>query len=168
MSPLAADVRAPSGVSLPVWAPEYLVDGQTNLGLPISRQPSRTNCFRSDSSDTPDTPKWVQIDLGREVEVDEVRLIPAHPFDAPNRYGHGFPVLFRLLASRDGDWSHATVVADHTERRFPNPGTTRSCCPWIVNRSVTSVWKPKHFGIRRRAGLRWHWPRCRYTLVVRT
>ena len=36
-------------------------------------------------------PKWVQVDLGRAVALDEIRLIPARPTDFPDTPGFGFP-----------------------------------------------------------------------------
>lgn len=109
-------------VSLPAWHWDNLVDGQSNLGLPIAGEPSDCNGFRSDSAEGPQAPKWVSVDLGRTVDLEEIRLIPALPLDAPNRYGHGFPVRFRVLVSETPERASARVLAAHTDADFPNPG----------------------------------------------
>ena len=38
----------------------------------------------------PDVTKWVQVDLGREVPLDEVRLFPARPTDFADAPGSGW------------------------------------------------------------------------------
>ena len=117
-----ATVEAISFTTLPDWFRDHLVDGQTDLGLPVSTEPSPSNGFLSEGSRERFTDKWIQIELPRVVEVDEVSIIPAQPVDAPDQFGHGFPRKFRLLLSESSDFAEAHVIADYSEKLFPNPG----------------------------------------------
>ena len=119
---IGAHVEAPSFTSFPDWSRENLVDGQTDLGLPIGPQPSTSNGFLSVAQRVSEATKWVQIELRQPTRVDEVRLIPAVPFDAPSQHGHGFPRRFRVLASATPDFHSPNVIADYTQAEFTNPG----------------------------------------------
>ena len=105
----------------PVWMEENLVDGQTDLGLPVSAEPSPTNGYESARSRVPDSTKWVQVDLGAPLPIDEIHLIPAHPPDYPAP-GYGFPLRFRVAISRDPDFKTAEIIDDRTQEDFVNPG----------------------------------------------
>lgn len=119
---LRAEVDADAFISLPDWDRDHLVDGQTDLGLPIEPHPSPTNGFLSQGHKQPLTKKWVQLKLAAPARIDEVVLIPAQPMDAPDQFGHGFPRRFRLLVSADPEFASPHVLADHLEQVFPNPG----------------------------------------------
>jgi signal transduction histidine kinase len=66
--------------------------------------------------------KWVQVDLGLKQGLDEIRLIPAHPSDYPDRFGFGFPRRFKVEA--DGH-----TIFESTNADFPNPGDTPVAFP---------------------------------------
>jgi hypothetical protein len=83
---------------------------------------SPSNGYHSGIEPKPDVPKWVQVDLGRTVALDEVRLIPARPTDFPDTPGFGFPVRFKVEISDDESFAKATTLADHTAADFKNPG----------------------------------------------
>jgi hypothetical protein len=83
---------------------------------------SPSNGYHSGIEPRPDVTKWVQVDLGKAVRIDEIRLIPARPTDFPDTPGFGFPVHFRVEISSDPKFIKADVVADHTGSDFPNPG----------------------------------------------
>jgi signal transduction histidine kinase len=55
-------------------------------------------------------PRWVQVDLGAEMPVDEVRLFPARPPAFAHRRGFGYPQQARLELSSTADFSAATEV----------------------------------------------------------
>lgn len=105
----------------PVWMEENLVDGQTDLGLPVSNELSPTNGYESARSPVADATKWVQVDLGKTLPLDEVHLIPAHPPDYPTP-GYGFPLRFRVEISQDPGFTAASILEDHTREDFVNPG----------------------------------------------
>jgi len=98
---------------------------QMNLGpdektTPEQRSPS--NGYHSNIEPKPDVTKWVQVDLGRSIPIEEVRLIPARPTDFPDTPGFGFPPRFKLEFASHADFSDAITLADHTTKDFGNPG----------------------------------------------
>ncbi|MEX0324328.1 MAG: histidine kinase [Puniceicoccaceae bacterium] len=115
-------VVAKSFNSLPDWSSANLIDGQTDLGLPIEPVPSSSNGFMTQATQSPDTTKWVQLELPKTALIEEVSLYPTQPLDAPSQYSHGFPRRFRVLAAMNPDMADARVIADYTEKAFPNPG----------------------------------------------
>ena len=115
---LGCQVEAGNAVeTLPTWSPRHLVDGTHALGLPVKAALARTNGWHSAISPTQDAVKWVQVDLGERQAVDEIRLIPAHPSDYPDRFGFGFPRRFTV--ETDGKTLFNGASAD-----FTNPGDT--------------------------------------------
>jgi signal transduction histidine kinase len=120
---LHAQVLAPNSVeTLPTWSPRHLVDGAYALGLPVHPDEINGNGWHSGISSTADTTKWVQTDLGALREIQEIRLIPAHPRDYPERVGFGFPRRFKVEA--DG-----RTIFDSTTADFSNPGDTPVAFP---------------------------------------
>ena len=69
--------------------------------------------------------QWVQVDLGRLVRLEEVRLVPARPVDFPDTIGFGFPLRFKIEVSDDPAFLESSVVVDQTGEDFPNPGDRR-------------------------------------------
>ncbi|PHR86411.1 MAG: hypothetical protein COA78_38005 [Blastopirellula sp.] len=154
---IGAKVNAKSFTSLPDWSRENLVDGQTDLGLPIVPEPSASNGFLSNAQPVPTAQKWVQLELARPARIEEVRLIPAEPFDAPSQHAHGFPRRFRVIASSTPDFASPYVIADHTEIAFPNPGDN----PVILPTSDVMV-----SYIRLEAEELWHISNGKYALAL--
>ena len=91
------------------------------LPLPAGAS-SPSNGWHSGISATPDVEKWVQVDLGKSLAVDAIRLVPARPTDFPDTPGFGFPVRFRVEASDDPNFAKAVSVADQTQMDYANPG----------------------------------------------
>ncbi len=119
---IGAEVIARSFISLPAWSSDNLVDGQTDLGLPIKPEPSESNGYLSRPSKHPNQSRWIQLDLEKPTQIEEIRLYPTQPLDAPSQYGHGFPRRFRVLAAMNPDLSDSRVIADFSDPAFPNPG----------------------------------------------
>jgi hypothetical protein len=91
--------------------------------LPVpAGAPSPSNGYHSGIAVKPESVKWVQVDLGKPVAIDAVRLVPARPTDFPDTPGFGFPLRFRVELSEDPQCRKAEVVADHTAKDFANPG----------------------------------------------
>ena len=65
-----------------------------------------------------DVEKWVEVDLGKGLEVSQIVLRPCHDDFGNIGAGFGFPVRFRVEVSLEGDWE---TVLDQTESNFPNP-----------------------------------------------
>jgi len=105
------------------------------------------NGYHSNIEKSADTAKWVQVDLGRSLPLDEVRLIPARPVDFPDTPGFGFPLRFRVEISDDPDFVSREPVADHTVADFKNPGDTALSFPIArkparyVRVTATKLWE---------------------------
>ena len=80
------------------------------------------NGYHSDIATKADTVKWVQVDLGQSLPLDEVRLIPARPVDFPDTPGFGFPARFRVEISDNAEFTSPEMIADHAAADFKNPG----------------------------------------------
>jgi hypothetical protein len=87
---------------------------------PGAKSPS--NGYHSHIEPEPSVTKWVQVDLGRSVALDEVRLVPARPTDFPDTPGFGFPVRFKVELSDDEQFTKSALLADYTSADFKNPG----------------------------------------------
>ncbi len=138
---LQARVLAPNSVeTLPTWSPKHLVDGSHALGLPVKNDDVSSNGWHSAVSSTADATKWVQVDLGSVCDLQEIRLIPAHPRDYPDRFGFGFPHHFKVEA--DG-----RTIFDSTTTDFPNPGDTPVAFPTpglrakTIRITATKLWE---------------------------
>jgi signal transduction histidine kinase len=106
----------------PAWRTQNATDGQSVLGPPVLIERAPGNGYHSvENSLVQDRVGWVQIDLGRAMKLDEVRLFPARPSDFPARRGFGFPVRFRVDVSNDPEFRESFCVADHAHEDFMNP-----------------------------------------------
>lgn len=138
---LGGDVLAPNAVeTLPTWSPRHLVDGTHALGLPVKSDGKYSNGWHSGVSSTADAVKWVQVDWGSKQRVDEIRLIPAHPRDYPDRFGFGFPRRFKVEA--DDHVVFDSISADFSNPRdtpvaFPTPGLQAQ----TVRITATRLWE---------------------------
>ncbi len=71
---------------------------------------------------SPDTVKWVQVDLGKVQGVEQVRLIPAYDTFNGIGAGFGFPVRYRVEASNDAEFKQGVrLIHDATAADQPNP-----------------------------------------------
>lgn len=81
------------------------------------------NGYHSEFADSPDTAKWVAIDLGEQRAIDAVVLHPARAYDwSSDIPGFLFPLRFKIEAALSPDFSDATIVVDRTIEDVPNPG----------------------------------------------
>lgn len=102
------------------WSREYLVDEVSILPLPMGISgklvfPSETYGFLSKPSSSPKTSQWVQVDLGKQIEIDEIRLVPARPPDQADIPGWGFPSNFRVEVATQPDLADAVTYCDFSE-----------------------------------------------------
>ncbi|AGA31532.1 PSD1 and planctomycete cytochrome C domain-containing protein [Singulisphaera acidiphila] len=95
---------------------------------PKSSALSPSNGYHSGIAPTPDVVKWVQVDLGRAVPIDEVRLFPARPTDFADTPGFGFPVRFRVELADEPTFARPVVIVDQSMADFTNPGLV----PYLV------------------------------------
>src|SRR5581483_6256826 len=67
---------------------------------------SPSNGYHSQIASSQDTMKWVQVDLGRSVPVDRIRLVPARPTDFADTPGFGFPLRYKVEVSDSAAFEH--------------------------------------------------------------
>ena len=87
--------------------------------------------YHSGIEATQDKPKWVQVDLGREVEIDRIVLRPCHDEFAGIGAGFGFPLRFQIAASPPGQEisdKQQILLANETARDVPH----RSLVPFEI------------------------------------
>ena len=110
----------------PAWTPKNLTDGQSSLGPPTIPESSPTNGWLGAPAEHQDDSKWIQIDLGEAIPVDEIRLIPARPTDMADVPGMGFPQRFRIEGSLEADFEGKKLRrifdTDSLGSGFSNPG----------------------------------------------
>lgn len=104
------------------WSREYLVDEVSILPLPMGVSgksfSSKRYGYLSKPSPTEKTSQWVQLDLGQEVLIDEVRLVPARPPDQADIPGWGFPSSFRVEVASTPDMQDAIPYCDFSNVRI--------------------------------------------------
>ncbi len=84
---------------------------------PRRKSLSPSNGYHSAIYPTPEATAWVQVDLGRSVPIDEVRLVPARPVDFPDTPGFGFPHRWRVEVSDDPRFAPGRTTAIVEEER---------------------------------------------------
>ena len=78
--------------------------------------------YHSNIEKVQDTPKWVQVDLGRSVPLGSIVLHPCKDDFNGIGEGFGFPVRFKVEVSDDASFKDgAALVGDHTREDFANP-----------------------------------------------
>ena len=65
--------------------------------------------------------KWVQIDLGKPIDLRRIVLRPCHDDYNNIGGGFGFPVRFKVEGALTADFKNAAQLADRTQTDFPNP-----------------------------------------------
>jgi signal transduction histidine kinase len=145
--PSSAVTASASFESLRVWTKANLIDGQSLLGAPSGAEASPTLGYHSAMADHADVTKWVQVDLGESVALDEVRLIGARVPQFPGRSGFGFPLRFKVEASDNEAFTTAVMIADKTTEDFPSPGSNPVTLPCnglrgrFIRVTATKLWQ---------------------------
>ena len=131
----------------PAWDPSNATDSQSALGSPVLPEPSPGNGYHSAIAKSADVAAWVQMDLGKELPLDEVRLFSALPIDFPARLGFGFPVRFRVEIGNTPDLSDAYPLCRFEDLDVVNPGANPVTLPAggrvarYVRVSATKLWQ---------------------------
>ncbi|MFM7320521.1 MAG: DUF1553 domain-containing protein, partial [Armatimonadota bacterium] len=97
-------------------------DRVVSEGVSRSTNGSPTNGWHSPIESSPDVETTVTVDLGRLVNADRIRLVPARPTDFVDTPGFGFPVRWRVDVSDDPDFVQRRCVADRSGADAPSPG----------------------------------------------
>jgi hypothetical protein len=113
----------PTGWSEPgTWDMGYLSPGDwkaqwiTAPGRPTAES-SQLGYHAAVAKSVDDT-KWVQVDLGKSVEIDSIKL---HSLNHEVS-GFGFPVRFSISASDDPTFASADTLVDQSRSDYANPG----------------------------------------------
>jgi len=104
------------------WNLRYLVDGQSPLGPPEVKPPSRSLGWHTDLAETGSTVTWAAIDLGEELHFNGVNIVAARGDSPVKGPGFGFPVRFQIEVSGGDDPAEWKTVWTSGKVDFPNPG----------------------------------------------
>jgi signal transduction histidine kinase len=95
-------LQASSSLELfPNWALTRILDGQSALGMPVTRVQSPTRGYLSSPAEIDQASKWLQVDLGREYPVDEIRLMPVESDNFEILGLKSFPRAWTLELAKD-------------------------------------------------------------------
>jgi hypothetical protein len=79
-----------------VTAKRKALEAERQRLAPGRGRPSPSNGYHSAIERRPDVTKWVEVDLGKALPIDEIRLVPARPTDFADTPGFGFPPRYSL------------------------------------------------------------------------
>lgn len=113
----------------PTWSLENLVDGHSSLGAPVWRQ-SGDSMGGIVRPAKPGEPAWVEIDFGRGVSLDELRVVPIQPdaLKAAVGPGIGLPGRIEFEVATDAGALRWVALAIPDQLLSINPGR----CPLVV------------------------------------
>jgi signal transduction histidine kinase len=66
--------------------------------------------------------KWVQVDLGESMPIEQVVLFPTTREIASSPLGLAFPVRFRVESSEQGDFKDREILFSCEDEDYPSPG----------------------------------------------
>ena len=101
----------------PNWSLQRINDGISRLANPQSSDPSPTSGFLSGQSTSELEPKWIVIDLGQAVPLEEVRIVPTSSDEPEVVGGRGFPKSLVVELSNDPHFK--TTVWRTKKHRHP-------------------------------------------------
>ncbi|RYG57204.1 discoidin domain-containing protein, partial [bacterium] len=87
------------------------------MGVERVARETRDN-YEVSGDGTDDAIRWVQIDLGKLLPIDQVKMFPVIEWTPISQ---GFPSRFKIEISDDADFHNARVVTDQTGADFPRP-----------------------------------------------
>ncbi len=145
----SAEVKALSGMAPSApwqWSAEFLVDGQTPLGLPEVEDENHVNVgWLSKAMPTADSTVTLEIDLEEVAEVDALRLFPAKRPTPDLPSGFGFPERLEVsFGATQAEVNQATPQVfelrnpGHNPVRLPVASTSAR----FVRLRATRLWKP--------------------------
>lgn len=125
-----ASVRSSSSREIsPTWSRGNLVNMVTPLGLPLAPGRSKVMGWHGPVATRMHTKQAVSIDLGKPVELDEIRLVPAWRESMAWDTYYGFPSRFKVETSLTADFEHAEMVYDRTQESLLSPGQNLQVFP---------------------------------------
>lgn len=76
--------------------------------------------YQSKSANSNSVTKWVQVDLGRSLMIDQIKLMPMLANYSCN--AAGFPQRFKIEAADDVQFNSSRIITDHARADYPSPG----------------------------------------------
>jgi len=110
----------------PNWSMYRINDGQSELGMPVTIEKSPTKGYASAVANYLDTAeKWIEVDLGEEHAIDEVRLLPvvSGNFEMPGL--RSFPRRWKIELANDPGFKHPVLL--HRDQKSNTPGYPGRC-----------------------------------------
>ncbi|MCH7227401.1 histidine kinase [Verrucomicrobiaceae bacterium E54] len=129
------------------WAPEFLVDRQTPLGLPEMPAGEHRNIgWLSRGRERADEVTWLELDLSEVRRFDRLRLIPARRPTSDLPSGFGFPQTFKVKVGEQRDDFETNGSKLEVSMRNPghNPVEVKlgELSGRFVRIEATRLWKP--------------------------
>jgi len=106
--------------------------------------------YHSQVAASPQTTKWVQVDLGRSVPIDQIVLFGADEYGWSD---FGFPNRYKVEVANDAGFRQAELVVDHTQHDVARPGPAAVVVPCTatgryVRITATRLWERRQAGTR--------------------
>ena len=138
LTQLEAAIRSDGGDGLAML--EVEINKLRPLAEPVAKRPEFG--YHSEIAASADIEKWVEIDLGRDVELSSVVLHPCHDDFAGIGAGFGFPVRYRIegwTAAQRAAGASSNIFLDATATDAPNPGIAPVAIPCSVTARYVRV-----------------------------
>ncbi len=87
---------------------------------PLATRKRANNGYHSRLADREDAVKWVQLDLGEALQIEDVVVHPARPFDWSDTPDFLLPREFVVLASNDAEFERDVVTLGHWREEEPS------------------------------------------------
>lgn len=129
-------VESPHSLEMfPNWAVARVQDNQSALGVPVTVEPSPTPGYLSALTANPDERKWLQVDLGSEHAIDEVRLVPVQPGGYETLGERSFPRAWTVELAEDAGFERVVWSHEHSPTNLVGyPGDCAIIMPCDGNR----------------------------------
>ncbi|MCU0780867.1 MAG: histidine kinase, partial [Akkermansiaceae bacterium] len=119
----------------PNWAAPRINDGMSALGIPATAEPSPSRGFMSALTRNPREEKWLRVDLGRECEIDEVRLVPVQSGTFEVLGERAFPRAWKVELATDAEFGEVVWRDEAPPTNLP--GFPAGCAVVRINSGGT-------------------------------
>jgi hypothetical protein len=97
------------------------------LGLPVAPGQSMIRGWHGRVESAIDREVEVTVDLGREFDIDEIRLVPVGGREMGTNLNYGFPSRFKVETSLDLEFANTQVVYNRSAATLISPGQNLQC-----------------------------------------
>lgn len=129
-------VTASSSLELfPNWAKYRINDGLSALGMPVTVEASPSRGYVSDLTQDPHLEKWLEVDLGQEYAIDEIRLLPVETEGFQVLGWQSFPREWTVELASDPEFTARTWSVHQPRTNVPGyPGRCANVVPSFGHR----------------------------------